>query len=83
MHKDLSSRNPLRRGAAGGSNAGIRNNSGLLLKMVGLSSSFMLLVIFVFAVMSIINMRSLSHLTALVMGEKKLGGDMASFGFML
>ena len=60
-----------------------KNRGGLLIKMVGLSSTFMLLVILVFSIMSIMNMQSLSQETAIVMGKKKLQGDMASFAFML
>ncbi|MDR2484729.1 MAG: methyl-accepting chemotaxis protein, partial [Treponema sp.] len=60
-----------------------KNPGGLLIKMVGLSSAFMLLVILVFSIMSIMNMQSLSQETAIVMGKKKLQGDMASFEFML
>ena len=86
MNKNLLSERPRRRGTAPEPEPAVetpKKTGGLLLKMVGLSSSCMLLVILVSAVMGIMNMRSLSHLTALVMGEKKLRGDMASFGFML
>ncbi|MDR2518344.1 MAG: methyl-accepting chemotaxis protein [Spirochaetaceae bacterium] len=86
MDKNLSQERPRRRGSppeTGLAAETPKKAGGLLVKMVGLSSVCMLIAILVSDGMSIMNMRSLSTRTALVMGEKKLRGDMASFGFML
>ena len=56
-----------------------KESKGLLIKMVGTSSIFVLLAVVVLAVLSVIVMKNLSLETAIIMGKEKLKGDMASF----
>jgi methyl-accepting chemotaxis protein len=56
---------------------------GLLVKIVGLSSMFVLLVILVLSILSILNMQTLGSEIILLMGKNKLKGDIASFEQML
>ena len=56
---------------------------GLLVKISGTSSFFVLLSILVLAIISIFAMQTLSLETALLMGKSKLNGDMATFKYMI
>ena len=59
------------------------NGKGLLLKITGISSIFVVVAIIVMAVLSIVFMESLSLEIAINMGDNKLRGDMRSFNFAL
>ncbi|MDR2543422.1 MAG: methyl-accepting chemotaxis protein [Treponema sp.] len=60
-----------------------KQKKGLLLKIAGTSSIFVLMAILVLSIISIISMQNLSMETALIMGNKKLSGDMAFFKYMI
>ncbi|MDR2861221.1 MAG: methyl-accepting chemotaxis protein, partial [Syntrophobacterales bacterium] len=56
---------------------------GLLVKIAGISSLFVLLAILVLAVFSVMTIQKYSLKSAVVMAENKVKGDMASFEYML
>jgi methyl-accepting chemotaxis protein len=56
---------------------------GLLIKISGMASVFVLISIVVLAFTSIMSMESLGLSTAILMGNEKIKGDMASFEYML
>jgi len=56
---------------------------GLLVKMSGISSFFILLAILVLAIFFIITLHSFGLKTAVVMANRKVEGDIASFEYML
>ena len=56
---------------------------GLLVKISGTTAIFLLVSIVVLAVLSIIAMQNLSMETAVIMGEKKLRGDLKTFEYMV
>ena len=56
---------------------------GLLIKISGTASFFVLIAILVFAVMSVRSLKTLSLETAIQMGECKLKGDIATFESMI
>ncbi|MCL1814716.1 MAG: methyl-accepting chemotaxis protein [Treponema sp.] len=60
-----------------------QDGKGLLIKMLGISSAFVLLAIVVLAVLSTSAMQRLSLETAVQMGQNKLRGDMISFEYMV
>ena len=60
---------------------GIR--AGIQLKISGIAIFFVLLTVAVLAITSIVSMQDVSHQTAVVMGEDKIKGDIASFQFMI
>ena len=60
-----------------------KKSIGLLVKISGVSSVFVLLAILVLAVISIFAMETLSLETAILMGKYKLRGDMSSFRYII
>jgi methyl-accepting chemotaxis protein len=60
---------------------GIRLGVGT--KISGLAIAFVFLTVVALAIFSVISMRDMSLQTAVIMGEEKLKGDLASFGLMI